>query len=74
MWLLVLLLALTAGSPAAWAFDMDGYKSRLSTTLAEVGTKSLTNSKATLARLDEMVAIGLLAQKSMLRSRPASPS
>lgn len=69
-WLLVLLLALTAGSPAAWAFDVDGFKSRLDATLAEVNTKSLTNSKATLARLDEMVAIGTVGAKEYAAKEP----
>jgi hypothetical protein len=66
----VLLLALTAGSPAAWAFDVDGFKSRLDATLAEVNTKSLTNSKATLARLDEMVAIGTVGAKEYAAKEP----
>ena len=69
-WLLVLLLALTTGSPTASAFDVGGFKTRLDVTLAEVSTKSLTNAKATLARLDEMVAIGVVGAKEYAAKQP----
>jgi hypothetical protein len=46
-------------SSAAWAFDRAGYKSRLEATLAEFNAKDLKDGKATLARLDEMIAIGV---------------
>jgi hypothetical protein len=49
------------GSSRAWAFDRDGYKMRADQTLAELNTKKLPDSKATLARLDEMMAIGIAA-------------
>jgi hypothetical protein len=69
-WLLGPLLAIAVGSSAAWAVDMEGYRSRLSATLAEVNTKSLPNSKATLARLDEMVAIGVVGAKEYAAKQP----
>jgi hypothetical protein len=59
----VVFLALAAGSSRAWAFDRDGYKARAEATLAELNTKRLANSKATLARLDEMIALGIVGMK-----------
>jgi hypothetical protein len=58
---LVLLLGL--GSASAWAFDMAGFKVRLETTKAEAAAKTLTDSKATLARLDEMIKLGIVGAK-----------
>src|SRR5258708_3798765 len=52
------MLTLTAGVSSARAFDLAGYKARLEATKAELATKTLSDSKATLARLDEMVRIG----------------
>ena len=69
-WPVGLLLALTAGSPRAWAFDVAGFKSRLDATLAEVSAKSLSNSKATLARLDEMVALGIAGAREYAAKQP----
>jgi hypothetical protein len=53
-----LLLAMVVSSTGAWAFDKVGFKSRLETTTTELATKTLVDSKATLARLDEMIKIG----------------
>jgi hypothetical protein len=46
------LLLVTAGTSTSWAFDLGGYKARADTTLAEFNAKKLSDSKATLARLD----------------------
>lgn len=67
---LVIVLALAAGSSHAWAFDREGYKARAETTLAELNTKRLTDSKATLARLDEMIALGIVAMKEYGAKNP----
>jgi hypothetical protein len=58
-----LFLALAAGWSGAWAFDLGGFKARAETTLAELNTKRLADSNATLARLDEMIAIGTVGMK-----------
>jgi hypothetical protein len=60
---LALLLLLAAGSAHAWAFDKDGYKSRAEVTLIEFNAKRLKDSKATLARLDEMIVMGIVGMK-----------
>jgi hypothetical protein len=60
---LILLLALAAGSSHALAFDKNGYKARAEATLAEFNAKKLKDSKATLARLDEMIAMGIVGMK-----------
>ena len=65
-----LLLALAAGASDAWAFDRDGYKSRAEATLAELNTKRLADSKATLARLDEMIALGIVGMKEYAAQHP----
>ncbi|MEA2741896.1 MAG: hypothetical protein QOG25_267 [Acetobacteraceae bacterium] len=51
-------LAMGLGPASAWAFDMAGFKVRLEATKAEAATKTLVDSKATLARLDEMIKLG----------------
>lgn len=56
-------LAMSVGSAGAWAFDMAGFKSRLDATRAEAAAKTLADSKATLARLDDMVRIGIVGAK-----------
>jgi hypothetical protein len=53
-----LLVAMTVVSSGAWAADMNGFKTRLDATKAEVVTKRLTDSNATLVRLAEMIKIG----------------
>jgi len=65
-----LLLALAAGTSDAWAFDVAGFKSRAEATLAELNTKRLADSKATLARLDEMIAIGVVGMKEYGAKQP----
>ena len=54
-----LALALLVSAPsAASAFDLGGYRARAEATLAELNAKRLADSNATLARLDEMIALG----------------
>jgi hypothetical protein len=65
-----LVLALASGSPAAWAFDMNGYKTRLDAAITEVGAKSLSDSKATLSQLDEMVTLGVVGAKEYGAKQP----
>jgi hypothetical protein len=67
---LVLFLALVAGSSGAWAFDRDGFKARAEATLAELNAKRLADSKATLARLDEMIALGIVGMKEFGARQP----
>jgi hypothetical protein len=67
---LVLLLALGAAPFAAWAFDRDGFKARADATLAELNTKRLADSKATLARLDEMIALGIVGLREYGAKHP----
>ena len=67
-----LFLALAVGSSNAWAFDRAGFKTRAEATLAELNTKRLADSKATLARLDEMVAIGIVGAKEYGAHHPKS--
>ena len=61
---------LASASSAAAAFDLAGYKSRAETTLAELNTKQLPDSKTTLARLDEMTALGIVGMKEFAASHP----
>jgi hypothetical protein len=64
-------LALVAGAAVpALAFDAAGYQSRLDATRAEVASKTLANPDATLARLDEMVAIGIVAAREYAAKEP----
>jgi hypothetical protein len=64
-------LAVTSFFPlGAWAFDQDGYRSRAKVTLAELNAKQLPDSKATLARLDEMIAMGSEAAKEYAGREP----
>jgi hypothetical protein len=65
-----LLMAMAAGLTSAWAFDRDGYKSRAEVTLADLNAKQLPDSKATLARLDEMIAIGIVGMKEYSARQP----
>jgi hypothetical protein len=64
------LLLVTAGTSTSWAFDIGGYKARADTTLAELNAKNLPDSKATLARLDEMIAIGIVGMKEYSEREP----
>ena len=59
----VVALSMGLGSAGAWAFDMSGFKSKLEATKTEVATKTLADSSATLARLDEMMKIGIAGAK-----------
>ena len=61
---------LTSIASAAWAFDRDGFKARAEATLAELNTKRLADSRATLARLDEMLALGIVGLKEYGASHP----
>src|SRR3954454_24804595 len=54
------LMLLVSASSTASAFDLGGYKARAEATLAELNAKRLADSKATLARLDEMIALGIV--------------
>ena len=65
-----LIMAMAAGSSSAWAFDLNGYKSRAEATLAELNAKQLPDSKATLARLDEMIAMGIVGVKEFAAHQP----
>jgi hypothetical protein len=65
-----LFLALAAGSSDARAFDRGGFKARAEATLAELNTKRLGDSKATLARLDEMIALGIVGMKEYGARQP----
>ena len=58
-----LAIAVAIGVSHAWAFDKSGFTSRLETTKAEVATKSLTNSAATLGRLNEMEQLGIVGAR-----------
>src|SRR5689334_21740626 len=63
-------LLVAAGSSGAWAFDYNGFKQRAEATLAELNTKRLTDSKSTLARLDEMIALGVVGMKEYAATHP----
>ena len=69
-WALCLLVALAVTSSDAWAFDRAGFKSRAEATLAEFNSKKLADSKATLARLDEMIALGIVGAKEYGSKQP----
>jgi hypothetical protein len=58
----------------ARAFDKAGYKARAETTLAELNTKQLADSRATLARLDEMIAIGMVGMKELVPKTRNTPN
>ena len=58
-----LFLMLATGSSRAWAFDRAGFQARAEETLAELNTKRLADPKATLARLDGMIALGIVGMK-----------
>jgi hypothetical protein len=61
--------ALTTVRPA-WAFDQAGYLARLDATRAELVKKTLADSKATLARLDEIIALGIVAAREYGAKNP----
>jgi hypothetical protein len=65
-----LLLAPAAAFSDARAFDLNGFKARAETTLAEYNAKRLADSNATLARLDEMIAIGAVGTRQYGVSHP----
>ena len=65
----LVLAGLMAASPAL-AFDRAGFQSRLDATLAELQTKRLADSKATLARLDEMIELGKAGIKEYAAKQP----
>jgi hypothetical protein len=55
---------------SAWAFDQSGYRSRADATLAELNAKRVPDVIATLARLDEMIAIGSVGMKEFAARQP----
>jgi hypothetical protein len=63
-------LTIAFGWSAAWAFDLDGYKSRAEVTLAELNAKKIPNVSSTLARLDQMITIGIAAMKEYAARDP----
>jgi hypothetical protein len=65
-----LLLALGSVPFAACAFDRDGFKARAEANLAEFNTKRLADSKATLTRLDEMIALGIVGVREYGAKHP----
>jgi hypothetical protein len=65
-----LFLTLAAGPAGTSGFDLNGYKTRAEVTLAELNTKRLVDSKATLARLDEMIALGIVGMKEYGAQHP----
>jgi hypothetical protein len=65
-----LVLAMSVGSTGAWAFDLPGFKTLLEATKTEAAAKTLADSKATLARLDEMVKIGIVGAKEYADRQP----
>ena len=60
---LILLLAFNAGLFGAWAFDLTGFKAQAETTLTDLNGKRLEDSNLTLARLNEMLAIGVVGMR-----------
>lgn len=68
--LISVFLMLSAGQSNAWAFDREGYKSRAEATLAELNAKRLKDPNATLARLDEMIALGIVGMKEYGAKHP----
>jgi len=54
----------------AWAFDQAAYLERLDAIRAELVKKTLADSKATLARLDELVTIGTVALREYGAKNP----
>src|SRR3954454_4080951 len=69
-WLATLLLTIAFGWTGAWAFDFNGYKSKVEATLVELNAKKLPDSNATLARLDEMIVMGSAAAKEYAKLDP----
>jgi hypothetical protein len=67
---LLLLLASASAVFGTLAFDINGFKGRAETTLAEYNAKRLADSNATLARLDEMIAIGAVGTRQYGVSHP----
>lgn len=66
----VLLSVMASGWSAAWAFDLDGYKSRAEATLMELNAKKIPSVSSTLARLDQMITIGITATKEYAARDP----
>lgn len=54
----------------AWGFDVEGYRARAELTLAEINTKRLPDSTATLARLDQMIAVGAAGIREYAAKHP----
>jgi len=61
--LLGLAFGLALAVAPAWAFDGAGYKAKVDALKAEVETKNLADPKATLARLDELMALGAVGAR-----------
>jgi hypothetical protein len=69
LWSVAILLLLAASGTAA-AFDREGYKVRAEATLAELNAKRISDIKGTLARLDEMMTIGIGAIQEYAGKEP----
>ena len=69
-WAIGLTVTVIVSISNAWAFDLAGFKSRLDATQMELAKKSLSDSKATLARLDEMIKIGIVGAKEYGDKQP----
>lgn len=65
-----LALTLTGIGLPAHAFDLQGFKTRLDTTKAEIQGSSLADPKATIARLNEMIATGKTGAKEYAARQP----
>lgn len=65
-----LALPFTGVAFRADAFDLQGFKARLDTTKAEMQGSTLADPKATVARLNEMIAIGKVGAKEYAARQP----
>jgi hypothetical protein len=65
----MLLVVLTA-APQAQAFDIQAYRAQAEKTLTELNAKRLPDPDATLARLDEMMAMGIGGIKEYAAKQP----
>jgi hypothetical protein len=70
VWVIGFTLAFGMSLSSVWAFDQAGFVSRLEATKAELATKSLSDSKATLARLGEMMTLGAAGVKEYGAKQP----
>jgi hypothetical protein len=66
----VCMAGLALASSPVFAFDRAGYAARVEATLKEAQSGSIADPKATLARLDELTAIGMTAAKEFGAKSP----